>query len=132
MTGGTSERGYHITADLTLSSNKWEQGKEITATVTITCEAIGDIADMGVPGADIRLVNANGEVMTYEPPFAGEEYGLVQPGHVSWGANPGGWGKTATFVATFRLDEKGDYPYIEARCGWFNTAANFAIIYLRD
>jgi hypothetical protein len=134
MVGGTTENGYHITVDLTLSSNKWEQGKEITATVTCTCEVVGDVEDMGLPGSTIRLVNANGEVVAFEPPFAGEEYGIVRDGFVNWGSSasgPSGWGKTATFTATFRLDEKGDYPYVEARCGWFNIEANFAKIYLR-
>jgi hypothetical protein len=89
---------------------------------------------MGLPGSTIRLVNANGEVVAFEPPFAGEEYGIVRDGFVNWGSSasgPSGWGKTATFTATFRLDEKGDYPYVEARCGWFNIEANFAKIYLR-
>ena len=133
MVEGT-ENGYHIKVDLALSSNKWEQGKEITATVTCTCEPVGDVAYMTVPGCTIRLVNANGEVLAYEPQFIGEEYGIVRDGFVNWGAGPGGpggWGETATFTATFRLEEKSDYPYVEARCSWFNIEANFAKIYLR-
>ena len=136
------EYRYNITIDLTLSSNKWETGKEITATATCSCEPINNTEYWPVTGFTFILKGASGEVVAYDPPFPEPEsptirYGIIENGSealINWGSKTTqGWGSSATFTATFRLESKEtDQPYIEARdSAMWSTSSDFAIIYLR-
>ena len=134
-----SSYSYNITIDLTVSSNEWETGKEITATAICTLDPIGDGPNVGVPGFQITFLGANGEVVAYDPPIVGGEnfgqsYNGRDPG-VGWGAPPveGWWGSPATFTATFRLESKGNnHPCILAKCMWSSWGeTDWAKIYIR-
>jgi len=134
-----SSYSYKITINLTASSNEWETGKEITATAICTLEPIGDGPHVGVPGFQITLQGASGEVVSYAPSIAvGENFGQSYNGRVpgvEWGAPPveGWWGSPAIFTATFRLESKvNDHPCILAQCMWSTWGeTDWAKIYIR-
>jgi len=132
----TYEGHYNVTIDLALSSNKWEDGKDVTATATCSCVPVGDAPFYNVAGFDFLLKEGSGQVIAYSPPFPSPEsdYGFIKNGtspHISWGS-PNGYGSSATFTATFRLNQKtGEHPYIEARFSLWSTSADFTKIYLR-
>jgi hypothetical protein len=125
---------YNITIDLSLSSSTWVDGGQVTATATCSCIPVGDASPYNVVGFTFLLKGGQGWIVAYSPPFPGPDYGLIENGSktmVNWGS-PNGYGSTATFTATFRLDQKvNEHPYIEARFSLWDTSANFAKIYLR-
>jgi hypothetical protein len=122
---------YNITINLTVSSNKWKTGGDVTATAVCTCDA-----DIGVPGFGFNLVGASGDIKSYTPSFppGGADYGGFKNGsgaQIDWGSGTR-WGSTTTFSVTFCLDSKeNQHPYIEARCNWWDSGLDFAKIYLR-
>ncbi len=130
----TYQGHYNVTVDLSLSSNKWQDEAEVTATATCSCVPVGTAQPYDVAGFDFLLMGGSGRVISFSPPFPGSDYGLIENGtrpHVSWGS-PNGYGSTATFTATFRLNQKtNEHPFIEARFSLWDTSANFAKIYLR-
>jgi len=137
---GFSDYGWNQTIDLSVSSNKWEAGKEITVTAILTVESIGEMYASDVPGFSIELWGSYGEVVAYDPPFInGSDNGSFFNGRIPsvyWSGNtPNGYRiSPATFSVTFRLDHKEDerLAYIEACSNWCVWRATCcARIYLR-
>ncbi len=121
--------GTHVTIDLTVSSNKWEAGKEITAIAKCTTSPEYG----GAPwGFNFTLVDCEGEFVAYDPSFAKIGSNIDQ---ISWSgsASPSGkFGSTATFTLTFRMgDYKGKFSYIKANCGLSNEESQRAKIYFK-
>jgi len=105
--------GTDITINFTVSSNKWETGKEVTATATCTSSDY-----KGVTGFIFFFHNCNITIVSHNPPFpvnssTGRIYGSIKNGtlaEIRWSSGPYSgmqlYGSPATFTIRFRLNSR--------------------------
>jgi hypothetical protein len=106
--------GTNVTINFTVSSNKWETGKEVTATAT--CTSSGYMKS--VTAFRFFFHNCNVTIVAYNPPFrvnssTGKIYGEIKNGtlaEIRWSSNSysgiESFGSPATFTIRFRLNSR--------------------------
>jgi hypothetical protein len=106
--------GTNVTINFTVSSNKWETGKEVTATATCTSSGY----TKSVTGFRFFFHNCNVTIVAYNPPFrvnssTGKIYGEIKNGtlaEIRWSSNSysgiDSFGSPATFTIRFRLNSR--------------------------